>query len=340
MDSYGSAEMTEEETPMLRAASGGSSLQQRGQETEITPIPKHVPVGLPETVNFTHVLNVRYYFETSGDDFNDHFDGFNVAVKLNDPWNATTPSYSGGGVLIGTQTASDDGSIAARYSTAATPSFFQYFATMYKYWTVTHTNVKAYYRDFGFRTGNMTHFVTSVGTRPYNRLYDMDYPYLMYRDYGSQKDPEATLTTYNGRALMDDRHMKCKQFSRSFVDDEERFAYAGVGATESAKSMWKRPVLDCQIEENFTHKSYERLMDVAGDSSDVIWTAVGANHPLSHVFEIRHRYWDTAGANVTMSSSVKYFVFVDVRVEYQMQWKELNTTNKLHRAYYGVPTFP
>lgn len=312
------------EGPVVMSAFGGSSLQQRGEETQVTKIPKFIPTRMPETVTFKHIYNARRYMSAESDSYNDNFSGFNLKFGINNPLAM---------VYQGTAITADDGGITAVSTGAAgNCSFWNYFYTIYKYFTVVHTKIRVHYVDMGFQSTETPSVSSSIPWEFYT-----DLPYIMYRDYGSQRiDSDATLASKNGRELQEDPLMNGKQFH--FSSNAEGSSAITPQATSTLYYHVGR-ARECTVNQNFTHKSYERLMDIHGDAEDTIWveTDGSAEPTLAHTFECFHRWWDLGPIAVTLGGSVLYKVVADIQVEYTVQWKELK---ELYGPYYGTPTFP
>lgn len=292
-------------------SSSRSAGQRRGQETQITPIPKVVPDKLPETCNFRHRMRKRTTLTATSDEFNDSFDGFRVLIRLQDPV---------GGVTVGSSIAAEDGGNSpTTYAGTGNLSYYDYMKQRYDYYTVTHTKVFLHYTDLGFFGSGGVPVDDSTIPRQFKR----DLPYLLWRDYGLDRPTAATMAAKSGITMSEDPMIAKRQFKRTSESEYKHFLLEDQTSGTAATKLENR-FSECVLKQNYTHASYERLMDVHGDTQDTIWVASGSQPTLTHDLFVYHRYWDGESAAVNLSANVSYGVRIDMEIEYTIQWKQLH----------------
>lgn len=290
-------ENPDEPEPEVNAllAAGASEKYNGRRSTPISNPPPNIALGLPEQFTFKHTYQTQFNKSWNIDDATQggfEYAGNDLRFRLNSiydmDWNQNTDT-------VGER-----------------PTWRDYFATLYDYWTVLEMEINI---DLDFRG------VNASASTPYAEQTvgfegnPSDWV-VLWRDFGNTTYPTPYYARNYVQLLKDPNiksaNMKYKPMGISQV--------LGTGLNTRQNYTSHKT-----LKFKFNHNDYLKLTDILQDKDDKIWIPKAEDNPLQHVLRIMFRRKE-AVKNPAGSTTAYEWLRVGVRQIITVQWKQLNST--------------
>lgn len=294
----------ESETPQAKAAAANN--MGKGHETALSPFPY-------SALNYPETHTVKHHYTRTG--------GWIPTALTDDGPNRSIPIIVSNAVFNINDHAlgfsSFDNYLGAAYSPLDL-TYYSWMIKMYKYYSVISMQLTLKFKYYGLRESNtMTNLMANAALPKYTHQFQEPELELLWCDY-AQIDGSPTTKSYD--ALLNQPRMQHKSFQ----------VYTGA-------TGFNGPLQECELKVSYGHEDYEKIVDVATDALDNVWSQVGVASTLPHYLKVflRPRFYSAGFTDVAhwMITSV------DIGLDYVVQYKQLDT-KFANNLYLGDPTFP